>query len=538
MNGSFEAEFDYVIVGGGSAGCVLAARLSEDASNEVLLIEAGGRDWNPFILVPAGIKQIGRSYDWNYVTEKDNSRNGVADVWPAGKVLGGGSSVNGMVWVRGQPADYTEWERMGATGWGYDDVLPYFIRSERYEIPDSPNRGYSGPTWVGPVRVDHFTTQTFLAAAQDAGYPYNHDYNSGDQFGATRIQVNQRRGWRWSTARAYLAPAMRRANLAVRVHATVNRVTISRGRATGVEYRDPKNGVHTVRARKEVLLTAGALGTPKLLLLSGIGPEKALHARGVKVSQPSAEVGHNLQEHPLTAFLHRVNLRTLNRELNLRGMTKHGFDFVAHGRGAVTSPATHAMVFMRDDSGRTNIQSFFAPFGVVSERNGAGYDVHAVKLLREFSTTGYACLLHPRSRGRVELRSSQPDQPPVITHSLLGDQTDVDGLRDAARRTQDIFRQPQFARLVIEEMKPASSVKTDDEWNEYLARNTIGARHPVGTARMGEDDGAPVDTCLRVRGVEGLRVADASVMPTLPSGNTNAPTVMIAERAAELIRRP
>jgi choline dehydrogenase len=536
MGTSDNQAFDYIVVGAGSAGCVLGARLSEDASTRVLVVEAGRRDWSPFIQIPAGIKQIDPSYDWNFKVEPDESRGGIVDTWPAGKVVGGGSSINGMIWVRGQAADYDEWDKLGATGWGFDAVLPYFQRSESYEVPGHRERGYFGPVNVGPVRVQHPTTALFLKAAQSVGHAFNDDYNSGDAIGAAFCQVSQRRGWRRSAGRAYLAPVARRPNVTIRLRSTVDRIVFTDNRATGIEYRNERNQVFRATCTKEVILTAGALASPKLLMLSGIGPEKALRNLGINVIAPSPAVGTNLQEHALAPFLVRVNRQTLNRELNPRGIVKHGLDFVLRGRGAVTSPPTHAIVFMADESGRATIQTFFAPFGVVSPSDGSGYNMHALQMLREFSVTSYACLLHPKSRGTVELRSSRPEDPPLITHAMLGDRADLAGLREAGRRTREIFRSAPFSGLIVEEMKPSRDVETDDEWDEFLRHNAHGGRHPVGTVRMGEDENAPVDPQLRVRGVEGLRVADASVMPTLPGANTNAPTIMIAERAADLVR--
>jgi choline dehydrogenase len=534
--------FDYVIVGAGSAGCVLAARLSGGAGASVLLIEAGGRDLNPFIRLPAGVKQIGRRYDWSYEAEPDHSRGEVVEYWAAGRVLGGGSSVNGMVWVRGDPLDFDEWETLGASGWRYTDVLGDFIRSETFQGGQSATRGGSGPMRIAPVGLNHAATTMFIESARNAGHRWNADYNAGDPTGVSYVQVNQRRGWRHSTSSAYLRPARDRRNLTVALHSTVYRIVISGGEARGVEFGRRNGRAQVAWARCGVVLAAGALATPKLLMLSGIGPEKQLAGLGIPVVAPSPEVGQNLQEHPLALLLHRVDIRTLNREINARGIIEHGFSFVLHGTGAVTSPASHALLFAPGGDGRSEFQVMFAPFGIVGKPPTRGsrsetvtHDVHAMKLLKDFSTTTYVCLLHPLSRGSVTLRSASPEASPVIRHDLLGRHEDLIALRSAVRRTQTIFRTHPFAGHVVDEMSPRSDVRDDADLDRYLTSHTFRGSHPAGTARMGSDDSAVVDPELRVRGVARLWVADASVMPTLPSGNTNAPTIMIAERAARLI---
>jgi choline dehydrogenase len=543
---SISSSYDYVIVGGGSAGCVLAARLSEDGSARVLLLEAGGNDLNPFIRVPAGVKQITARYDYQYEVEPDPTRGGVVDHWASGRVIGGGSSVNAMLWVRGHPADFDSWAKSGATGWDYASVLPYFIRTETFEDGGDETRGHRGPLHVSNVRLNHLMTDTFVRAGQELGHPANPDYNGRTQPGSVYAQANQRRGWRSSTARAYLAPARRRDNLDVALNATVHRVRLQGNRATGVECVVAGQLV-SIRAEREVILSAGAFASPRLLQLSGIGPEDELRQHGISVVAANPGVGVNLQEHPLTVLLHRVNVRTLNQELTIGRVVRHGWDFVRRGRGAVTSPAAHALLLAQSPvRGEASwFQAMFSPFGVIGKPSAnkkadasgeISHDVHAMQLLRESSLTTYPCLLHPRARGTVRLRSGNPADPPAIRHDLLANPDDLADLREAARETRALFDTAAFRPYVEEELRPGVAVRSDDDWADYLRTNTFRSNHPVGTARMGSDDEAAVDPNLRVRGVDNLRVVDASVMPTLPSGNTNAATIMIAERAADLIR--
>jgi choline dehydrogenase len=543
---AISAEYDYVIVGGGSAGCVLAARLSASGSDRVLLIEAGSHDRSPFIRVPAGVKSITSRYDWCYPVEADASRGGVTENWASGKVIGGGSSVNAMLWVRGNRADFDRWAQDGAIGWDYENLLPYFVRSETFEDGARPRRGRGGPIHVSTVRVRHAVTDAFITSGAKSAFAANPDYNGDRQDGIAYSQVNQHRGWRSSTARAYLAPARRRRNLQVRLNTLAHRVVVEHGQAVGVEV-EHNGAVTQIRATREVILAAGALATPRLLMLSGIGPAPDLRRHGIEVVTDRTGVGSNLQEHPLTVLLHRVNIRTLNRELTLSGVLKHGVDFAVRGRGAVSSPAVHAIAFGASPQadGASWFQAMFSPFGVVGKpsANKSGdddgrmtHDVHAMKLLEHSSTTTYPCVLHPHTRGSLTLRSADPADLPLISHELLGDPRDVELLREAARLTRVVFDTDPLRSMVTEEMSPGAKVQSDTDWATYLRSHTFRSNHPVGTARMGSDDDAVVDPDLKVRGVDHLRVVDASVMPTLPSGNTNAATIAIAERASDLIR--
>ncbi|MDA8044389.1 MAG: GMC family oxidoreductase N-terminal domain-containing protein [Actinomycetota bacterium] len=537
--------YDYVVVGSGSAGCVLARRLT-DGGCSVLLLEAGPRDWSPYIHVPAGLIKAG-TYIETVMDSPDPSRDGRQMLWSAGKVFGGGSSVNGMVWTRGHPADFDAWAAMGCEGWGYQDVLPYFMRSERFEGPPSEVRGRSGPVRVGMPRVRHALTDAFLAAAQAAGHEYSEDSNSETLGGISYCQVNQRRGFRHSMARAYLGTPARRRNLHIATDARVTRIVFESGRARGVEFVR-RGRVLQVECEREVIVCAGALGSPKLLLLSGIGPARHLRDLGIPVLVDNDQVGADLQEHAVVPMVWNVDQPTFNMDLTISGFLRHGLDFVIRGRGPAALSVGHALLYSSLDpqSGQPGVKALFAPLGVVGAGairdesdgvlEGAGeHDVTRMELLRRPSVTAFVSVVHPQSRGAVRLRSADPGAPPEIRMELLQYDEDLELLVRGARDLRRVFDRPPLRDHVIGEALPGPSVQSDHEWTKYARASSHGGQHAVGTCAMGPEGRSVVDSHLRVRGVDGLRVVDASVFPLLTSGHTNAPTVMVAERAADLI---
>jgi choline dehydrogenase len=525
-----EDEWDYVIVGGGSAGCVLANRLSADPGQRVLLLEAGGWDRSPLIRIPAGTYRMPRRYNWCYAAAADGSRGGKSDTFAAGKVLGGGSSVNMTLWVRGERSDFDGWRDAGCPGWGYEDVLPYFKRSETYAGGANEYRGGSGPVAVRPVPLRLEVTDDFLAAAEEAGHTPNPDYNGERQQGVSLAQVSQRRGWRASTARAYLAPARKRPNLTIRTNALVTRIGVSAGRATGVEFQHDGQR-RFARTTREVVLSAGAIASPKLLMLSGIGPAGHLREHSIDVCLDAPGVGANLQDHAYGMLAYSTTAGTLGEELRPSRALKHVADFAVRGQGGLTVAGGVAVVFSQVVGDYpTEAEIILMPIGLSFE--GDHHDIHSVR-------TGpgvmvYPSHVHPVSRGSIRLSASSPAAPPVISHELVGG-ADMHALIAACNEARDIFRTSVMkARPAIETL-PGDGVQTAGEWAGYLRTFAFRPHHPAGTCRMGSDDSAVVDPQLRLRGVEGLRVADASVFPAITSGNTNAPTIMVAERAADLI---
>ncbi len=524
--------YDYIIIGAGSAGCVLANRLSEDPQARVLLLEAGPRDWHPYIHMPAGIaKLVGqKGVNWDYDTAPEPHLHNRALWWPRGRVLGGSSSINAMCYVRGVAADYDDWVAQGASGWDWNSVLPYFKRAENNQRGADALHGSDGPLHVSDLRYSNPLSHSFIDAGRQAGHPVNHDFNGPSQLGFGLYQVTQKDGARCSSAVAYLRPIRDRPNLTVVTGALVSRVTIDRGRATGVVYAAGGKAFHQP-ASSEVLLCGGAINSPQLLKLSGVGPASELRRHDIDVAVDAAQVGENLQDHlDVCTLRHSTQRVTYDRLSDARV----AFDYYLRGRrGPGTSNVAEAGAFVRSrlaTDSRADIQLHFVP---------AMLDDHGRRRLPGDGYTLHACFLQPRSRGRVTLASGQASDKARIHANYLSDAEgfDLKMMVECAKLSRELLAQPAFDHVRGDPIFPARDDLDDAGLEEFVRSKAETVYHPVGTCRMGSDAASVVDPQLRVRGVEGLRVVDASVMPTLPTGNTNAPTIMIAERAADLIRR-
>jgi choline dehydrogenase len=523
--------FDYIIVGAGSAGCVLANRLSESGRYRVLLLEAGGRDSNPWIHVPLGYGKLFRdkSVNWLFESEPQAELNNRRIIQPRGKVLGGSSSINGLVYMRGQREDYDQWRQMGAVGWGYDDVLPFFRKAERHCRGGDDYHGADGPLPVSDQSETHLLCDAFIAAAQQAGYPRNDDFNGATQEGAGYYQTTSHRGFRISSAVAYLNPARRRSNLALVMHAHTTRILFSGRTAVGVEWRC---GDETFRAGAdgEVILSTGAIGTPHLLQLSGVGPAQLLRSRGVEPLHDIAGVGENLQDHLQVRLVYECKQPiTFNDDIhNPLRAAYVGLRYVLQRKGPLTVSAGYAGGFFRTDPALASpdIQVHFINFST-SKMGDA---------LHRFSGfTASSCQLRPESRGYVRLQSADPFAAPAINPNYLATEADRRTNVAGVKLLRQIMRSPAMAAFTKAEREPGPDIESDADILSYCRQVGSSLYHPTCTARMGDDNGAVVDWRLRVRGLEKLRIADGSIMPFVISGNTHAAIVMIGEKAAHMI---
>jgi choline dehydrogenase len=531
-----EGEYDYIIVGAGSAGCLLANRLSADAQKRVLLLEAGGRDNWIWFHIPVGyLFAIGNPRaDWCFKTEPEAGLSGRVLNYPRGKAIGGSSAINAMIYMRGQSADYDHWRQLGLTGWGWDDVLPYFKKHENHFLGDSDKYGVDGELRVEPPRVHWQLLEAFRAAAAEAGIKSIADFNTGDNEGCCAFHVNQKRGRRWSSATAFLKPVLYRPNLRLETHCLAEAIVFDGRRAVGVRWRQDGNA-RSARCRGEVILAAGAIGSPQLLLLSGVGAAEHLRQHGIAVVLDRPGVGANLQDHLQLRLIYKVGgIKTLNERyhapLGFVGMLA---EYALFRRGPLTMAPSQLGLFTRSDTDqeRANLQYHVQPLSL---------DKFGDPLHKFPAFTASVANLQPSSRGQVRLASSDPAAAPAIKPNYLSTDQDRRIAASAIRLTRRIVRQPALATYHPAEFLPGSSVPDNDEEALMKAAGDIGTTifHPVGTAKMGlpSDPLAVVDERLCVIGLERLRVVDASVMPTITSGNTNAPTMMIAEKGAALIR--
>jgi choline dehydrogenase len=532
--------YDYIIVGGGSAGCVLASRLSESGAHRVLLLEAGGSDRRLFIQMPIG---YGMSFynprvNWMYRTEPEAALGGRQGYWPRGKVLGGSSSINAMVHIRGQAGDFDDWRDAGNPGWGWSDVLPYFKKSEDFAAGDPAFRGVGGPLHVTDVSRDsHRLCQNYLKAGEEVGLTQTRDFNGAKFEGVGLYQIATRDGFRMSASRAYLWPAMKRRNLRVETGAQATRILFEGTRAAGIEYR--QNGtLHTADAAGEVILAAGSINSPQLLQLSGIGPASVLGPLGIPIVLESQAVGRNLQDHLCIDHIYRSRLPTLNDVLGpWSGRLRVGLDYVLRRRGPLAMSINQGGGFIRTrpELARPNIQLYFSPMSYTRAQPGKRR-LMSPDAFPGFILSSQQC--RPTSRGHLEIASRDPFTPPRIVPNSLATEHDLEEQLAGSKFLRRLAAAPSLAAVIAEELQPGPAVESDEAFVADIRRRASTVFHPVSTCRMGPDPReSVVDAALKVHGIDGLRVIDASVFPNVTSGNTNAPTLMVAEKGADLVLR-
>lgn len=527
-------EFDYIIVGAGTAGATLAARLSEDPTCNVLVLEGGGSDRNLWLKLPVGYyKSIyNPAFSHLYRSEPDQGINGRRMDCPRGRVVGGSSSINGLIYIRGQHEDFDDWAKLGAEGWDYSEVLPHFRKLETYAGSPSQYRGSHGPLHVSDLRNSNAACDSWLDAAQASGLPRNPDFNGSTTHGIGSYQLTLRGRWRESAATAFLKPAMKRTNLEVKLRAQVTGITFDGTRATGVSFRQ-KGQDQVVYANTEVILCGGAVQTPQLLQLSGIGPVDLLKEQGVDVRQAAPEVGENLQDHIQMRTIVELSQRGVSLNDHVRNpfrLAQMGLNWLINGAGPLSVGAGQvggAIKTKYAQGDRPDVQLFVMPLSV----DKPGKPLHKYP---GFTTSFWQC--HPESRGQIQIGSSDPLADPKIRMNYFEVERDLDVTLEGLKAVREIYQQPEFRERWTREVIPGSTHQTDDELKTAIRANATTVYHLVGTCRMGRDDTAVVDPQLRVQGIEGLRVVDASVMPRIPSANTNSATYMIAEKAAQMIK--
>jgi len=525
--------YDVIIVGAGSSGAACAYKLGRERPQlNICLIEAGGRDWNPYIHVPAAIiKLIGSpKVDWGIQAEPDRTRNARVDLWPAGKVLGGSSSINGMLFVRGAPHDFDRWASYGCDGWSYADLLPHFKELESSAVGGTDVRGKSGPMQVNRLRSTHPLANAFVDAACAQGVAFNPDYNGAAQDGISYSQATQTRGQRYSAARAFLWPGKKPANVDLHMSTHVEKLLIENGACIGVRVR--KGSEQKELRAAETVLSAGALQTPKLLMLSGIGPAAHLKSHGIDVIADLPGVGQNLQDHPEGMVGIEVNQSTYNMEINSWKIVLHAMRWALSGRGPATSPYPHAVAFLRSNPAEVHpdIQVQLGPYAFSFDENGViPYDRPAISAAVNIS--------YPKSRGAISLKDADPRSKPALDHAMFGVEEDLDRLIKGCRQVRDILMSDAMAPYRVAERLPGENIQTADEWADYLRQTAFLGYHSAGTVKMGKTSQADVvvGPDLRVKNMHGLRVADASIMPDLISGNTNATAMAIGLKAAAIL---